>query len=368
MNSFARKKRVLSGIQPSGTLHIGNFIGAISMWVEQQDTYENLFCVADLHALTMPEAIAPARLRELARETAALYVACGVDPEKSAVFPQSDVPEHTYLAWVLLCCTPVGWLEGMNQYKTKAALSESIGSGLLTYPALQAADILIYKADYVPVGDDQKQHIELARDVAQRFNRLYAEGFFPLPKVLTRSSGARIMALDDPSIKMSKSLEGMRRDHAVTLLDSPDTIRKTIMSAVTDSGSDIRFEHASAGVRNLLTLYEVLSAEPRNSIEERFAGTGYGWLKRDLVSLIVEKLEPVQKRYRQITADQGYLDHLLAEGAGKAGAIAGKTLEAVKQLTGLGPTHTRYTSPTEARDQGLAIGSPTPTRQVGGGP
>lgn len=334
-NDCVGKKTVLSGIQPSGTLHIGNYVGAISVWVEQQDSYRNLFCVADLHALTMPEAITPVRLRELARETAALYLACGIDPDKSVVFLQSDVPEHTYLAWVFICCTPVGWLEKMTQYKSKSAQSDSVGAGLLTYPALQAADILIYKADYVPVGDDQKQHIELARDIAQRFNRLYG-GSFPMPEVLMRSSGARIMAFDDPTIKMSKSLTTQRRGHAVTLLDSADTIRRTIMSATTDSGGDILFDRASAGVRNLLVLYEVLSGESQECIEARFAGKGYGHLKRGLADLVIDKLTPIQEGYRQITEDHSYLDRLLADGADKARAIASRTLGEVKELTGLG--------------------------------
>ena len=340
MGFVSGKKTVLSGIQPSGRLHIGNYIGAISVWVEQQERFNNLFCVADLHALTVPEVISPRQLRELSRETAALYMACGIDPEQSVVFLQSDVPEHAYLGWVLMCCTPVGWLERMTQYKAKSEQSDSVGSGLLTYPALQAADILIYKADYVPVGDDQKQHIELARDIAQRFNRLYG-GSFPMPEVLTRSSGARIMAFDDPTIKMSKSLALKHKGHAVNLLDDPSVIRKTISMAVTDSGGEIRFDRASPGLLNLLVLYEVLSGASRLKIEGRFGGKGYGYLKQELADLMVEKLEPIQEKYRHIAGDPGYLDALLAKGAEQARAIASETIAEVKELTGLGSVPTR---------------------------
>ncbi len=329
-----RKKTVLSGIQPTGILHIGNYIGALSVWVANQHLYNNLFMIANLHALTIPEAVKANELRENARRVAALYIAAGLDPKEVVIFLQSDVPAHAYLAWILTCCTPMGWLERMTQFKTKASQSETVGTGLFTYPALQAADILIYKADYVPVGDDQNQHVEITRDIAQRFNSLFGE-VFPLPGTLNRSSGARIMGLDDPTAKMSKSIAETRKSHAISLLDTPSTIKKAIMSAVTDAGSETRFEHASPGVKNLLTIYEVMSGEARSAIEEKFAGKGYGFLKRELLDLVVRTLEPIQTRYKEIREREGYLDELLAQGAARASVIADKTLEEVRRLTGV---------------------------------
>ncbi len=335
MSEFRQgKKTVLSGIQPTGTLHIGNYVGALSVWVEHQSTFNNLFCIADLHALTIPEAIKPEYLHRKTRQVAALYIASGIDPQESVIFLQSDVPAHPYLSWILSCCTPVSWLERMTQYKSKAARSETASAGLLTYPALQAADILIYKPDYVPVGDDQKQHVELTRDIAQRFNHLYGE-YFRLPEPLIRSSGARIMGLDAPDMKMSKSLAEVQKGHAVGLLDSPDAIRKTVMAAVTDADQEVRFDYASAGVKNLLVLYEVLSGDPRPAIENLFSGKGYGFLKKQLAELIIRTLQPLQEKYRQITEDPDYIEDILAEGALKARAIADRTLAEVRQLTGV---------------------------------
>jgi tryptophanyl-tRNA synthetase len=329
-----RKKTVLSGIQPTGTLHIGNYVGALSVWVEKQHEFQNLFMIANLHALTIPEAVQPDMLRRKAREVAALYIACGIDPHESVIFLQSDIPAHPYLAWVLGCCTPVGWLERMTQYKTKAAQTDSVSSGLLNYPALQAADILAYKADYVPVGDDQNQHVEITRDIAQRFNHLFGQ-YFPIPETLNRSSGARIMGLDDPTAKMSKSLAGVHKGHAISLLDDASTIKKSIMSAVTDTGSETRFEYASPGVKNLLVLYEIISGDSRPAIEERFAGKGYGYLKRELVERVIQTLQPIQAKFHEITGDSRQLDDLLAEGAAKASRIANQTLSDVRQMVGV---------------------------------
>ncbi len=334
VNGDKRKKRVLSGVQPSGTLHIGNYIGALSLWAERQSEYDNLFCVVNLHALTIPEAVKPEQLRHKTREVAALYIACGINPDESVIFLQSDVAAHPYLSWVLGCCTPVGWLQRMTQYKIKTQRTESVGSGLLNYPVLQAADILIYQADYVPVGDDQAQHVELTRDIAQRFNHLFGE-YFNVPQLLTRTSGMRIMAFDDPAAKMSKSVAVTHEQHAVGLLDDPDMVRKTVMSAVTDSGNEVRFEYASPGVKNLLTVYEVLSGESRPTVEAQFAGQGYGYLKRAVVDVIVETLQPIQEQYRQITADTAYLDNILADGAARASEIAEKTLREVRELVGI---------------------------------
>ncbi|MEZ4666636.1 MAG: tryptophan--tRNA ligase [Anaerolineae bacterium] len=329
------KKVVLSGIQPTGILHIGNYVGALSMWVQNQHLYKNYYMIANLHALTIPEAVKASELRENARRVVALYIAAGLDPNESVLFLQSDVPSHAYLGWILTCCTPMGWLERMTQFKSKASLQETIGTGLFAYPALQAADILIYKADFVPVGDDQNQHVEITRDIAQRFNHLFGADYFPLPATMNRPSGARIMGLDDPTAKMSKSLAETRKGHAINLLDTHGTIKKAIMSAVTDPGSEVRFDHASPGVLNLLTLYEVLSGESRPSIEEKFGGKGYGFLKRELVDVVVKTLEPIQTRYREITESPGYLDNLIATGAERASAVADQTLREVRELVGV---------------------------------
>ena len=334
MSEVRPKKRVLSGIQPTGKLHIGNYIGALSVWVQTQSLYENIFCIADLHAITIPEAIEPGELALKTREMAALYLAAGLDPDQSVIFLQSDVWAHPYLAWILGCCTPLGWLERMTQYKSKAANLEVISAGLLTYPVLQAADILLYKPDLVPVGEDQKQHVELARDVAQRFNHLYGD-CFPLPAPQIRVSGARIMGLDAPETKMSKSIGAIRRGHAIGLLDSPDVIKKAIMSAVTDTSSETRFDHAGPGVRNLLVLYEALSGESRAAIEDQFEGRGYGTLKKALLELAVSTLKPIQERYHELTADPDYLERLLEDGAERARAIADATVAEVRGLTGL---------------------------------
>ncbi len=328
------KKTVLSGIQSTGILHIGNYVGALSLWAANQSQYNNLFMVANLHTLTVPEAVNPTELRRKSREVAALYIACGIDPEESTIFLQSDVPAHTYLAWILGCCIPVGWLERMTQYKVKSAAQETIGSGLLNYPTLQAADILIYKADYVPVGDDQNQHLEITRDAAQRFNHLFGN-YFPLPETLNRRSGARIMGLDDPSQKMSKSIAAKKQGHAIALLDKPDVIKKAIMGAVTDAGGEIRFETASPGVKNLLVLYEVLSGDSQTVIEEHFTGKGYGTLKRELTELVVSTLKPIQDEFYRLMDDERGMDQLLSAGAAKASMTANQTVADVRQLVGV---------------------------------
>jgi tryptophanyl-tRNA synthetase len=329
-----RKKVVLSGVQPTGVLHIGNYIGALSLWAQQQDEFQNYFMIADMHALTVPENVKAKALRANARSVAALYIASGIDPDKNVIFRQSFVTAHAYLAWILTCCTPMGWLERMTQFKTKAEQTESVGTGLFTYPALQAADILLYNADYVPVGEDQRQHVELTRDIAARFNHLFGK-CFRLPDGLYRTSGARVMGFDDPTAKMSKSLAEVRPGHAVNLLDPPNVVKKTIMSAVTDTSNEARFEHASPGVRNLLELYEVLTKQDRSQIEGQFHGNGYGSLKTAVVEVVNETLRPIQEKYKQITEEPGYLDSLLASGAERAGAVAERTLKRARELTGL---------------------------------
>lgn len=334
-NGASRPKRVLSGVQPSGNLTIGNYVGALRQWAREQHNFESFFCVVDLHAVTVP--YEPAQLREKTREVAALYLACGIDPAISTVFVQSHVPAHSELAWLLNCVAPLGWLYRMTQFKDKSAKqqADSVGTGLLDYPVLMAADILLYHADAVPVGDDQRQHLELTRDLAQRFNHLFGETF-TVPEAMIPLSGARIKGLDDPAAKMSKSVVDSEY-HAVYLLDSPDRARKKIMRAVTDSGRDIRFsqEPAQAGVNNLLEIYEAFMGDSRETIEAHFStARGYGDLKKEVADVVVSALEPIQRRYRELTEDTGYIDELLASGAARAAEVANGTLATVRERMG----------------------------------
>lgn len=330
------KPRILSGVQPTGQIHLGNYVGALSVWRDQQDDHECFFCVVDLHALTIPEAVDPEALRRKTREVCALYLACGIDPDKSTIFVQSEVHEHAELCWLLGCLTPLGWLYRMTQFKTKSDKRESVGTGLLTYPVLQAADILLYQADQVPVGQDQKQHIELARDVAQRFNQMFGDKL-TVPDVMIRKSGARIMGLDDPTAKMSKSTGEAVKGHAVGLLDKPKAIRKAFGRAVTDSNLEFRFDHASPGVVNLMTIYEVFTGKPREEIEAHFAAKGgYGHLKMEVADVVTAAFEPIQTRWREIMDDTAYLDGVLDRGAERAREIASGVLDEVKRAMGMG--------------------------------
>lgn len=328
------KKRVFSGIQPTGQIHIGNYIGALSLWVENQDKYDNIFCIVDLHSLTIPEDLDPDYLRDKIKEIAAIYLACGIDPDKSIMFVQSHLYQHSELAWILNCVTPMGWLERMTQFKSKSKKLETVGAGLFNYPVLMAADILLYQTDLVPVGEDQKQHIEITRDIAGRFNYLYGETF-KLPQELMRKSGARIMALDDPESKMSKSIGEKKQGHSIGLLDSLQEIKKTIMSATTDSRRDTSFEQSSAGVKNLLILYESLTNQSRQEIEKHFAGKGYGQLKKEVVEVVVETLKPIQKKYQKIIKEPDYMEQVLQIGKEKAANLADRTLDTVKYNMGL---------------------------------
>ncbi len=327
------KPRVLSGITASGRLTIGNYIGALSVWAEEQDTYENFFFIADLHALTIPENIKADSLRERIQEIVALYLACGLDPAKSVLFQQSRVPAHASLAWIFECVTPVGWLERMTQYKSKSQAATP-SAGLFAYPVLMAADILLYQADYVPVGDDQRQHIEIARDIAQRFNHLFGE-MFRMPQPMIRQRGARIMALDDPTIKMSKSRAETHKGHAIGLLDPPGKIRRAVMRAVTDSGTEIRGDALSPGVDNLLTMFEALANTDRLGALRQFEGQQYGTLKKAVAELAIERVGAIQERYAEIRVDETYLAKVLAEGAERAAAVARETLAETMRLTGL---------------------------------
>jgi len=326
------KKRVFSGIQPTGNLHIGNYLGAIRRWVDAQSQYDNLFCIVDLHAITVLQD--PRALRAKSREVAALLFAAGIEPDQSAVFIQSHIGAHTELAWILNCYIPMGWMQRMTQFKEKSQRQKGqVSVGLFDYPALMAADILLYETDLVPVGGDQKQHVELTRDVAQHFNSVYGE-VFKLPEPLMGEVGARIMSLDNPAKKMSKSEIG--KGHALNLLDTPDEIRAKIMSATTDSLREIRFDPDRPAVTNLLTIYELFSGLSRTAIEQRFAGKGYAELKKELADVVIERLKPLQARYRVLAGDPSHLDHLLTEGASRVQPIAEKTLTRVKEAIGLG--------------------------------
>lgn len=329
------KKRVFSGIQPTGKIHLGNYLGALSFWVENQALYDNIFCIVDLHSLTIPEAVDPGTLRQKLREAAGIYVAAGIDPEQSSIFIQSHVSEHAELAWILNCVTPVGWLERMTQYKSKSKQPDSISTGLLDYPVLQAADILLYKTRLVPVGADQLQHIELARDIAKRFNNLFGD-IFVIPEALIRKSGSKIMALNNPEVKMSKSLGEVEEGHSIGLLDPPDVIRKTVMRAVTDSNNELRFEYCSPGVLNLLTIYEILSRKSRLEIDQYFEGKGYGFLKKEVAEIIIETLRPIQTRYDDIMKNVEYIEQILKEGAERARGIAYSTFSEVRNSLGIG--------------------------------
>ncbi len=317
-------------MQPTGNLHIGNYLGALKNWVRIQRDYECIFCIVDLHAVTAYQE--PAALRAKIEEIAALYLAAGIDPKVSSIMVQSDVPSHAELAWMLTCVTPVGWLERMTQYKAKAAKQESVSDGLLQYPVLMAADILLYHAGIVPVGEDQAQHLELTRDIAQRFNSLYGETFV-VPDTSLPSVGARIMGLDDPESKMSKSATGA--NHAVALLDPPDRIRKTIMRATTDSNPAVDFETAGPGVLNLLSIYQAFSGAGDDEIKARFSGMRYGDLKKQVAEMAIAHLEPFQRRYREIVNDPGYLRGVLREGADRVRPIAEETVRLVKGRMGL---------------------------------
>ena len=324
------KKRVFSGVQPTGNLHIGNYLGAIKNFVQLQHDYECIFCVVDLHAITVYQD--PAELRAKIREILALFMACGIDPKVATLMVQSTVPGHAELGWMLTCVTPVGWLERMTQYKDKSLKQETIGDGLLQYPVLMAADILLYQAAIVPVGDDQAQHLELTRDIAQRFNSLYGDTFV-VPETKLPSVGARIMGLDEPDKKMSKSATGA--NHAVGLLDPPEVARKKIMRATTDSNPAVDFETMGPGVRNLLAIHQAFSGSTDDQMKANFDGLRYGDLKKQVAETVVGSLEPLQKRYAEITADPSYLDRIILEGGERVNPIAQDTVRLTKQRMGL---------------------------------
>jgi tryptophanyl-tRNA synthetase len=323
------RKRIFSGAQPTGNLHIGNYLGALRNWVDLQHDYESFFCVVDLHAITIPQD--PARLAAKTKEVARIYLAAGVDPNVSTIFVQSDVKEHAELAWVLNCVVRISELERMTQFKDKAKKQrENVLVGLLTYPALMAADILLYQTDLVPVGQDQRQHLELTRDIAERFNRDFGETF-KVPDAFIPKVGAKIMALDDASKKMSKSDENV--NGSIMLMDDPDTVRRKFKRAVTDSGSEIRFDESRPAITNLLSMYHILTGKTPEEIEAHFEGKGYAQLKSELAEATIEFLRPFQERVAGIGDEE--LHRILSEGADKARDIAAETLRRVKERMGI---------------------------------
>lgn len=332
-----RKPRVLSGVQPTGLLHLGNYLGAIKQWVANQELYDNYFCVVDSHAITSQHD--PKELTKSTYRTAAMYLASGIDPAKSKVFVQSHVTAHAELAWLLNCATPMGWLERMIQFKEKSASrsAESVSVGLFDYPVLMAADILLYETALVPVGEDQRQHLELTRDIAARFNNLYCKnkkrGVFVEPQSLIVKSNARVMSLQDGTNKMSKSAENDAT--RINLLDTPDEIRRKIKRCKTDSIREVMYADDRPEANNLLGIYEAMTGMSREEVEaEAATWGGWGEFKPILADAIVEHLAPVQTRYKEIIEDKEYLTGVLAEGAESANEVAGRTLTNAKRAMG----------------------------------
>lgn len=321
-------------MQPTGELHIGNYLGALRNWAKIQYDYEPIFCIVDMHAITVQQD--PKRLRESCEQVAALYLAAGLDPAHSAVFVQSQIAAHVELAWIFTCTVPFGWLGRMTQFKAKIQQAEqnqdTVGTGLFVYPVLMAADILLYQANVVPVGDDQSQHMELTRNLAQRFNSLYGATFV-VPETKLPAVGARIMGFDDPTKKMSKS--GGSPNHSVSLLDPPGRVRKVIGRAVTDSQPAVNWAEPGAGVANLLTIFQGFSEWTDDQMESHFSGMRYGALKKDVAEMVSAKLDPIQRRYNDLMASRDYLRSVLRDSADRVAPIAESTVRRAKERTGL---------------------------------
>ena len=323
------KKRIFSGAQPTGTLHIGNYLGALKNWVALQNDYEAFYCIVNLHAITLPQD--PKVLRQKTLDLARIYLAAGVDPAKSTIFIQSDVAEHAELTWILSCISRMGELERMTQFKDKGkGNTERAGVGLFTYPVLMAADILLYQTDLVPVGQDQKQHLELTRDLAERFNRDFGDTF-RVPEPYIPKAGANIKSLQDPEKKMSKSDENP--NGSIFLLDDPDTVTKKIKRAVTDSGTTIEFDKSRPAISNLLTIYQLVTDKSAEECTSHFEGKGYGAFKTELAEAVVEFLRPFQEKVKEF--DDEALQSILKPGADKARSIAAKTLKDVYAKMGI---------------------------------
>lgn len=323
---------IFSGIQPSGNLTLGNYLGALRNFTKVQDENECYYCVVNQHAITVPQD--PKMLHERTRQLAAIYLAAGLDPEKAVLFVQSEVPEHVQLGWIMTTMSYVGELERMTQYKDKASKrGDSVPAGLLTYPPLMAADILLYQTNLVPVGDDQKQHLEITRDLAQRFNRVYGEDVFTIPEILLGQDGTRVMSLQEPTKKMSKSDDNQTA--TIYLLDTPKDIEKKIKRAQTDSDNAVRYDReAKPGISNLMDIFAALTDKSHEEIEKAYAGQGYGTFKKDVAEATISVLEPIQKRYAELI-DTPELDVILTKGAEKAREKASKTYEAVTKAMGL---------------------------------
>lgn len=334
VNHSNQKSVVLSGIQPSGRLTLGNYLGALKNWVQLSDLYDCYYMLVDLHAITVRQD--PIVLRERCYEFLALYIACGLDPAKNVLFVQSHVAAHARLGWILNCYTQMGELNRMTQFKDKSLKhADNLNAGLFDYPVLMAADILLYQAKQVPVGDDQKQHLELTRDVALRFNNLYGN-VFTVPEPMIPPVGARIMGLQEPTAKMSKS--GDAETDAIYLLDEPDVVTRKIKRAVTDLGSEIKFDSASKpGISNLMSILSAIKGESFASIESRYVGKGYGHFKTEVAEAVVECLKPIQERYREIRDDRDGLQAILRAGAAKAATRADATLNRVHDVLGFIP-------------------------------
>lgn len=324
-------KTIFSGIQPSGTITIGNYIGAMKQFVELQDEFNCFFCIVDEHAITVPQD--PATLRKNIRSLAALYIAVGIDPEKATLFIQSEVPAHAQAGWMMQCVSYIGELERMTQFKDKSAGKDAVLASLLTYPPLMVADILLYNADLVPVGEDQKQHLELTRDLAERFNKKYQD-VFTIPDIRLPKIGARIMSLQEPTKKMSKS--DLNKKAFITPLDDPKQIEKKIKSAVTDSEGIVKYDKDNKpGVSNLLSIYSILVGKSIPELEDMYSGKGYGAFKADLAEVVINEFKPVQEKYFNLI-ESTKLDDILDHGAEKANAVASKTLKKMENAMGLG--------------------------------
>ena len=324
-------KTIFSGIQPSGTITLGNYIGAMMQFVELQHEYNCYFCIVDQHAITVPQD--PVTLRKNIRSLAALYIAVGIDPNKASLFIQSEVPAHAQAGWMMQCVSYIGELERMTQFKDKSTGKEAVSASLLTYPPLMAADILLYNTDLVPVGEDQKQHMELTRDLAERFNKKYND-ILTVPEISIPKVGARIMSLQEPTKKMSKSDPNQKS--FITPLDEPKQIIKKIKSAVTDSDGTVKFDkETKPGVSNLLSIYSILAKKPIAEIEEMYVGKGYGDFKGDLADVVVNVFKPIQEKYYNLM-ESSELDDILDRGAEKANLVANKTLKKMENAMGLG--------------------------------
>lgn len=329
-----QKKVIFSGMQPSGTITLGNYLGALKNWTSLQDEYNCLYCIVDMHAITVKQE--PAVLRKNARDLMMLYIAAGLDPEKNVIYMQSHVSAHAELAWILNCFTYMGELSRMTQFKDKSQKhSDNINAGLFAYPALMAADILLYQTDLVPVGVDQKQHLELTRDIASRFNNLYGETF-KVPEAYIPKVGAKIMSLQEPTKKMSKS--DTDANASITIIDDPDTIIRKFKRAVTDSDAEVRFDiDNKPGISNLMTIYGSITGQTMEQVQNEFAGKGYGDFKLRVGEAVVEELRPLQARFKELSQDKAYIDSIIKKNAETANYLATKTLRKVQKKVGFPP-------------------------------